>query len=88
MLIRDYSYNIYRSLYSCLEVKDTTIENETSKVEQKDNQQEQNDVQNEEQTETMVTNNDDAVLPGLDLNTEETEKKRKRSTSEVNRGFL
>ncbi|CAF4563405.1 unnamed protein product, partial [Rotaria magnacalcarata] len=41
----------------------------------------------EEPIESMITSNDDdvVVLPGLDLNTEENDKKRKRTTSEVNR---
>ncbi|CAF4085158.1 unnamed protein product [Rotaria sp. Silwood2] len=85
MLMRDYSYHIYRSLYSCLEVKDTNIETETTTTEHKDDQQEQNETKidnKEEQIESMITSNDDVILPGLDLNTEENEKKRKRSTSE------
>ncbi|CAF4566124.1 unnamed protein product [Rotaria sp. Silwood1] len=87
MLMRDYSYHIYRSLYSCLEVKDTNIESETetSTIEHKNDQQEQNETKidnKEEQIESMITSNDDVILPGLDLNTEENEKKRKRSTSE------
>ncbi|CAM4740247.1 unnamed protein product [Rotaria magnacalcarata] len=84
MLMRDYSYHIYRSLYSCLEVKDTTVEPETSDVEQKNDQQEENEAKTEEPIESMITSNDDdvVVLPGLDLNTEENDKKRKRTTSE------
>ncbi|CAF0968873.1 unnamed protein product, partial [Rotaria sordida] len=85
MLMRDYSYHIYRSLYSCLEVKDTNIETETATIEHKNDQQEQNELKidnKEEQIESMITSNDDVILPGLDLNIEENEKKRKRSLSQ------
>jgi hypothetical protein len=77
--MRDYSYHIYRSLYSCLEVTDTSIEPSTE-------QNEINPENKEEQTEPMITtggDSDDVVLPGLDMNTEDTEKKRKRTSSQV-----
>ena len=86
--MRDYSYQIYRSLYSCLEVTDTNIEPETSTIEDNNDQQEQDETKKaidnkEEQIESLITSGDDVILPGLDLNTEENEKKRKRSLSQV-----
>lgn len=83
MLMRDHTYHIYRSLYSCLEVKDTNVESDTVNTEEKDGQNETTDDKKEEQIESMVTSNEDVILPGLDLTTEENEKKRKRSTSRV-----
>jgi len=89
MLMRDYSYQIYRSLYSCLEVTDTSVEPETTVTEPTINEQNEINLENkEEQIEPMITTNtDDIILPGLDLNTEDNEKKRKRTPSQVRRIF-
>ncbi len=84
--MRDYSYQIYRSLYSCLEVTDTSVEPPTTTIEQSNDQQEPNEIQPENKEEPMISNSgDDVILPGLDLNTEENEKKRKRTPSQVNK---
>lgn len=87
--MRDYSYQIYRSLYSCLEVTDTSVEPQTTITEQT-NESNDNNVENkEEQIEPMITSNtEDVNLPGLDLHIEDNEKKRKRTPSPVNRIFL
>lgn len=87
MLMRDYSYHIYRSLYSCLEVTDTSVEPQTTNTEETELNPENN---KEESVEPMITttggeSGDDVVLPGLDLNTEDNEKKRKRTPSQVKR---
>ncbi len=82
--MRDYSYQIYRSLYSCLEVTDTSVEPPTTTIEQTNDQQEQNEINPENKEEPIISNSDDVILPGLDLNTEENEKKRKRTPSQVN----
>ncbi len=84
--MRDYSYHIYRSLYSCLEVTDTSVEPETTITEQTDI----NPENKEEQIEAMIAtigDSDDVILPGLDLVTEDSEKKRKRTPSEVKKNF-
>lgn len=82
MLMRDYSYQIYRSLYSCLEVTDTSAEPSTT------NNTEDNENKKEETTEAMITQtdaneNEETTVPGLDLNPEDNEKKRKRTASQV-----
>ena len=83
MLTRDYSYQIYRSLYSCLEVTETTVEATVTETEAPA------ETKTDEQTEPMITSGDDSVLPGLDLviegsDLEDNERKRKRSPSKVN----
>ncbi|UJR36551.1 hypothetical protein I4U23_029271 [Adineta vaga] len=83
MLMRDYSYNIYRSLYSCLEVTDTNVEPEpTTITTEQNNEQETNNETKEEQVESMITSNEDIAVPELDANIEENEKKRKRTPSQ------
>lgn len=82
MLMRDYSYHIYRSLYSCLEVTDTSVEQPTSAPEPTDEQAASSESK-EEQVEPMLTSVDDDALPGLDLHADDTEKKRKRTPSQV-----
>lgn len=90
MLMRDYSYQIYRSLYSCLEVTDTSTEpSTTNNTEENGNNTES---KKEETTEPMITQsdtneNEEMAIPGLDLTTEDNEKKRKRTTSQVRRCF-
>ncbi|CAF3611647.1 unnamed protein product [Adineta steineri] len=81
MLMRDYSYHIYRSLYSCLEVTDTSVEPQAT-ITEPSTEQETASENKEEQTEAMITSSNDDTLPGLDLNTEENEKKRKRTPSQ------
>lgn len=81
--MRDYSYHIYRSLYSCLEVTDTSNDPPNANTEQETN----HGTKEEEQVETMVTSNEDVPVIDLDTNAEENEKKRKRTTSQV-RKFL
>jgi acyl-CoA synthetase (AMP-forming)/AMP-acid ligase II len=93
MLMRDYSYHIYRSLYSCLEVTDTSVEPappSTTTTEPNNDQQEQTETNpdnKEEETEAMITSGDGVILPGLDINTEDNDKKRKRTPSQVNEIF-
>ncbi|CAF1486458.1 unnamed protein product, partial [Adineta ricciae] len=83
MLMRDYSYHIYRSLYSCLEVTDTSNEPPNANTELTTNEQETNhEAKQEEQVETMVTSNEDVPVIDLDTNAEENEKKRKRTPSQ------
>lgn len=82
MLMRDYSYQIYRSLYSCLEVTDTSVEPQTTITEQTNESNDNNLENKEEQIEPMITSNtEDVNLPGLDLHIEDNEKKRKRTPS-------
>ena len=89
MLMRDYSYQIYRSLYSCLEVTETSVEPAPPAA--PETSQETNEAatdNHEEQTELMITSGDDAALPALELTADESEhdesgKKRKRSPSKV-----
>jgi hypothetical protein len=90
MLMRDYSYHIYRSLYSCLEVTDTSVEPPITNTEETETNTENN---KEESVEPMMTitggeSGDDVVLPGLDLHTEDNEKKRKRTPSQVKKLFI
>lgn len=88
MLMRDYTYQIYRSLYSCLEVTDTsaeptatshTEENETNTENKKD------EIVEPMNTDITTNENEDVDVPGLDLNAEENEKKRKRAPSQVSK---
>ena len=84
MLMRDYSYHIYRSLYSCLEVTDTSNEPLSANTQLSTNEQETNhEAKQEEQVETMATDNDDVPVIDLDTNAEDNEKKRKRTPSQV-----
>ena len=87
MLTRDYSYHIYRSLYSCLEVTETNVEATVPEVDEPAEPKTEN---LEEQTEPMITSGDEVVPPGLDLviessDAEDNERKRKRSPSKVTR---
>jgi hypothetical protein len=68
-----------------LEVTDTSVEPQTTVNEQN----EINSENKEEQIEPIIAsiNDEDVPLPGLDLNTEDNEKKRKRTPSQVNRIF-
>jgi hypothetical protein len=93
MLMRDYSYHIYRSLYSCLEVTESNVEvTTTDPIHTVDESSETIVKSNEDNQESMVTNVDEQVnLPGLDLTNDEKEqdddngKKRKRTPSKVMR---
>jgi hypothetical protein len=68
-----------------LEVTDTSVESETNVIEQTT---EQNEINPENKEEPMITtNSDEVILPGLDLNTDDNEKKRKRTPSQVKRMF-
>ena len=85
--MRDYSYQIYRSLYSCLEVTETSVEPAAAtEITQETNEGATDN--HEEQVEPMITSGDDAALPTLELTVDESEhdengKKRKRSPSKV-----
>jgi len=71
-----------------LEVTDTSVEPQTTITEPTNEQNDINPENKEEQIEPMITtSSDDVILPGLDLNTEDNEKKRKRTPSQVNRIF-
>lgn len=93
--MRDNSYQIYRSLYSCLEVTDTTntepqttttTTNESNDVNSENKNEQEVEEEQQKQVEPMIaTNSEDIQLPGLDLNTEDNEKKRKRTPSPVRR---
>lgn len=85
MLTRDYSYHIYRSLYSCLEVTETNVEATVPEIEEPAETKTEHP---EEQTEPMITSGGEVVPPGLDLviesgDAEDNERKRKRSPSKV-----
>ena len=84
MLMRDHTYQIYRSLYSCLEVTDTSAEpaSTTNNTEENEKKDEPVEPMN---TDTTSNENEDVPVPSVDLSIEDNEKKRKRTPSQVRR---